>query len=209
MPLTSKRINYAGQEIPDTGFPAPSPQYGPYNQTQSTPHTAPPPPFDMAAMLAAFAQMAQQQGQMRLQSQREAIGSGDVIGEQNKRRALIGSAWNEGFFKSRDDRLASEERAFGADRGGALARNMDRMNYTPPTGAFGDAAVQASLQHPYAAELRAMPAQNPFIGMAPPRAQYAGPGMSQNYTNPPRATQVPLSKRKGSSFSFGASAYPR
>lgn len=211
-----------------------------YNQTPQRPQTqaypvngATPPPFDINAIMAMIAQMQQAQGQTRLQGQRERIAAQNPLGavaQANSRMpGLTPQAQWDGMFQGHDARVASESRALGQP--GYLGTSQDHISnlpeqaaVPPPTMSPGDAAAQASRQLPYAAELRGMQPQNPFIGQAPPHAQYAGPGNAPNFTNPPRAEFVappytpppnlfgpslvrPTSPRPG--FSFGAGVGPR
>lgn len=141
-----------------------------------------PQPFDMAAVLQAFAQMAQQQGQTRLQMQEQQLGAMDPLGSTARANSRPGgftpqSTWEQ-MFPSRPS---------GAGYAGG-------MGYKPSPMSFGDAAVGASQPQPNAAMLRSMPAQNPFIGQP-------------DLVNPPRALPVPGQPLRRNAGTFGATAY--
>lgn len=80
-------------------------------------------------MQAFFLQMNAQQQDGRLQSQREAIGSGDVVGEANKRAATVGSAWASGGAFADQPQLSPEAKL--ASQGNSAMNQWAQLGGVP------------------------------------------------------------------------------
>lgn len=146
-----------------------------------------PPAFDINAIIAAFTQLAHQQGQQRQQQQHQFFQDTNALGATAQ-------------ANSRPQGLTPQEdwaKMFAHPAGESL---VGRPGYAPSPMSNEDAAIGASLPQPNAASLRAMPPQSPFIGQQPqlPQQQLPAPGVV-----PPTGTPAPKKKT-----GFRASATP-
>lgn len=184
-------INYLGQELGQGQS-----QYRPPQQMGMQ---GAPPPFDINALLAAFAHMQQQQGQTQLQGQREFLQSqqpqhlgigGGAIDPQTGREA--GNAFDNGFFKTPQQRQqVIDQRSVGMPGVSSLQTNP----YFQSQGMGAEDAFQASPQafHP-----------SPFSFQMPQplTTPFGTPQTDQRNLQQNKQMYRPGAARKGSSFGF-------
>jgi hypothetical protein len=198
---------------------ATSPQYGAYNQTQSRPQ---PQGFDMAAMLAAFAQMQQAQQAGALAQQQNYFTNTDPLGataRSNSRPMGLtsGSEWSGMFGDNAASAMSPEARM--ASQGNSATNQWASMGQNPGVDPYvlqglnqqvGQQRAQNPMPTPNYAGAAANASPAPFqispdsqdmisrfnaFGSAAPRGQ--------------REVRKGIAKRKGASFGMQATGNPR
>lgn len=205
------------------------PEYGPYNQISSRPREGTQPQFDLNAMMMAFLLQQQQQNQDRIALQRDRS-FGRNIGWNGPGGLTPQAKWDE-MFPSQNDRIGREMRMTGdfgltgvqaglAPRtvnpaapkpqvGRVVADPFDEMGNPLPGVDFGSPlGPPVSMPAPPANPTRMLPGGG-FEGMINP--QLRGPEKfsdANTFTGRMGKTTTAKPRRRGSSFSFGASANP-